>query len=208
MKWSSSGTDFAQAPVGTHVARCIKVIDIGTQKGEYKGAPTFKRQCIISFELPTELMDDGKPFIVSRFYTASLSERSNLRHHLEMWRGRAFTKEELLGFDSSNILGKPCMLTIMHTEKGKARIESITSLPKGMQCPPQFNKSVIFSLDEFVPEVYESLSDGLKRMIELSPEYAHIRNPAPHGPMHDDDSPDDFEAANAKLLEMESDIPF
>lgn len=208
MKWSQSDKEFAQAPVGTHVARCIKVIDIGTQKGEYLGAVNFKRQCIISFELPNELMDDGKPFIVSRFYTASLSERSNLRHHLELWRGRAFTKEELLGFDSSNILGKPCMLTIMHSDKGKARIEGITSLPKGTQCPPQVNKSLIFSLDEFSPEIYESLSDGLRKMIHLSPEYAHIRNPAPHGPMHDDPVPDSFEAANRRLQEMEDDIAF
>ena len=60
MKWSDSGGgDFEQPPVGTTVARCVKIIDIGTQKGEYQGKATSKRQCIIGWELPNELMDDA-----------------------------------------------------------------------------------------------------------------------------------------------------
>ena len=63
MKWQDSGGgDFEQPPVGTHVARCIKVIDIGTQKGEYQGKANSKRQCIIGWELPTEFKNmDRQP---------------------------------------------------------------------------------------------------------------------------------------------------
>jgi len=149
------GKEFEQAPIGTHVARCIKVIDVGTQFGEYQGKPNAARKIVVSWELPNELMTEGdfegKPFIVSKFYTASLSEKANLRKDLVNWRGRDFTPEELQGFDSKNILGKPCMVQITTSEKGKSKVTGVMSLMKGTACPPQVNESVYFSLerDEF-----------------------------------------------------------
>ena len=185
MKWTDTGGgDFEQAPVGSHVARCVKIIDIGTQKGEYQGQANIRRQCIVGWELPNELMKEGdhagKPFTVSRFYTASLGEKANLRKDLENWRGRAFTEQELMGFASKNILGKPCMLSVTHNDKGKARVTGVMALPKGMQVPDQINPSVYFSLDEFDQAVFDALSDGYKKLIQSSPEYQHIANgPAP-----------------------------
>lgn len=182
MKWTDSGNgNFEQAPIGSHVARCIKVIDIGTQKGEYQGQVSIKRQVIIGWELPTELMETGeyagKPFTVSKFYTASLNEKANLRKDLANWRGRDFTEEELLGFESKNILGKPCMLSIIHNEKSKARVAGIMAIPKGIVVPEQVNPSVYFSLDQFDAVVFSSLSDGYKKLIQASPEYQHIQSP-------------------------------
>lgn len=184
MKWSDSGGgDFQQPPVGTHVARCIKIIDIGTQRGEYQGKATIKRQCIIGWELPSELMTEGdyagKPFTVSRFYTASLGEKANLRKDLANWRGRDFTKEELQGFEAKNILGKPCMLSLTTNEKGRVQVSGVMALPKAMQVPEQINQSVFFSLEwgEFNPILYDSLSDGIKKLIQVSPEYKNVTDP-------------------------------
>jgi hypothetical protein len=176
MKWvDTGGGDFEQAPIGTHVARCIKIIDIGTQKGEYQGQANFRRQVIIGWELPTELMTEGdykgKPFTVSKFYTASLGEKANLRKDLQNWRGREFTAQELGGFEAKNILGKTCMLSLTANEKGKTRVTGVMAVPKGMAVPPQVNDSVYFSLDEFNPQVFESLSKGYQKFIMASPEY-------------------------------------
>ncbi len=199
MKWSDTGgTDFEQAPIGTHVARCVKLIDIGTQKGEYQGKATARRQCIVGWELPTELMQDGensgKPFVVSRFYTASLGEKANLRKDLENWRGRQFTEQELQGFDSKNILGKPCMLSVIHNEKGKARVSGVMAVPKGMAVPDQINATVYFSLDEFDQKAFDALSEGYKKLIQASPEYQQIKaggsEVKPKG--HFDDMEDDI----------------
>lgn len=180
MKWADSGGgDFEPAPIGNHIARCVKVIDLGTQKGEYQGTPLIRRQVTIAWELPGELMTEGagkgKPFLVSKTYTASLSEKATLRKHLESWRGRAFTADELKGFDSKNILMKPCMLSILHTEKGKAQVSGVAAVPKGLEVPAQVNKSVYFSLepDEFSLEVYESLGKWHKETIAQSPEFIH-----------------------------------
>lgn len=206
MKWADTGGghDFAQPPLGTHPARCVRIIDIGTQKGEYQGEANIRRQCIIAWELPTELMPDGEkagqPFLVSKFYTASLSEKANLRKDLENWRTRAFTKEELGGFESKNILGKPCMLSLSANDKGKVRVTGVMALPKGMEIPPQVNGNVYFSLEraEFKTDVFESLSEGYKKMIRVSPEYQELLKPevkrVPAGKF--DDLDDDIPFAN------------
>jgi hypothetical protein len=204
MKWQDSGGgDFEQPPVGTHVARCIKIIDIGTQKGEYQGKATSKRQCIVGWELPTELMTEGefagKPFTVSKFYTASLGEKANLRKDLQNWRGRDFTDAELSGFDSKNILDKCCLVGLTPNDKGKIRVTAVMALPKGTTPPARINPIVYFSLDEFDQAVFDSLSDGYKKLISVSPEYQAIKNPTANG--HKGKLPGNFD-------EVMDDIPF
>jgi hypothetical protein len=172
MKWSDSGgKEFAPAPTGNHPARCIGIIDLGTQTGEWQGKPIVRRQCVIQWELPMEPMEDGRPFVVSKFYTASLSDKATLRHDLEAWRGREFTAEELAGFDSKNVLGKPCMVQVIHTDKGKAKVANVSALPKGLKVPDAANDLTFFSLDEFNQASFDGLSDWFKKTISSSPEY-------------------------------------
>lgn len=182
MKWQNNGSsDFEQAPIGTHIARCVKVIDIGTQRGEYQGKATVRRQCIIGWELPTELMTEGdsagKPFTVSRFYTASLNEKSTLRKDLAQWRGRDFTEQELAGFESKNVLDKCCLVSITPNDKGRARVTGVMALPKNTPVPDRVNGLTYFSLDEFDQKAFDSLSEGYKKLITASPEYRAIVTP-------------------------------
>jgi len=176
----NGNTSFEQPPTGSHAARCIAIIDLGTQRSTYEGEAQIKRQVIVRWELPTELMTTGdfagKPFTVSKFYTASLHEKSGLRKDLASWRGRDFTAEELKGFDLKSVLGKACMLAVGLSEKGKAKVTSVMGLPKGMNVPAQVNPSVHFSLDanEFKDEVFEALPKGFKEMIVASPEHIQL----------------------------------
>lgn len=175
---TDSGTNFEQAPVGSHIARCIKLIDIGTQTGEYQGQKLVKRQLVITWELCNELMSsgdsEGKPFCVSSFYTASLNEKANLRKHLMNWRGRDFTPEELKGFNLKNVLDKGCMLSVVHNEKEKAVVSGVMALPKGTSLTERVNDLVYFSLDEFDQKVFDKISDGFKKKITVSPEYLKL----------------------------------
>ena len=201
MKWTDSGKEFEQPPIGTEIARCIKIIDIGTQKGEYQGQANIRRQCIVGWELPNALMTEGdyagKPFVVSKFYTASLNEKANLRKDLENWRGKAFTEQELMGFASKNILGKTCMLSLTTNDKGKVRVTGVMAVPKGTKVVDQINPSVYFSLEpgEFDKAVFDALSDGYKKLITASPEYQETLKPA-------------AKSAGSKFDDMEDDIPF
>jgi hypothetical protein len=169
--------DFESTPIGSHIARCIKFIDLGTQKSEYEGKVSTRRQVIITWELPNELMSHGeyagKPFAISKFYTASLGEKANLRKDLENWRGRAFSNDELNGFDSANIVGKPCMVSVVvGTKEGSTKVAGVMALPKGMTCPAAINPFVHFSLEEFDAEVFNQLTPKIKEIVMASPEYA------------------------------------
>lgn len=181
----NEGADFAPPPAGTHVAVCYRLIDLGTQKTEYQGETKTQRKIMLSWELADELMEDGRPFTVSKRYTLSSHEKSTLRAHLEAWRGKAFTEAELdptnpAGFNIKNILGKGCLLSVVHnTKDGKtyANVGSLSKLIKGQVAPAPKNELVYFSLDDFDAATFDKLSDGLKQTIAASPEY--LRRGAP-----------------------------
>jgi hypothetical protein len=194
--------DFTPAPAGTHIARCIRIIDIGTHHGEYQGQPNVRNQVIVMWELPNETIEiDGqqKPILVSKFYTNSLSEKANLRRDLEAWRSRPFTAEELLKFDLMAILDKPCMLSVIHEDKNgktKAKVSSVSAPMKGMACPAAFNAPYAFWIDEFDQEKFDALSDGLKKLVMDSDEYKAMQH---------DSTP---KSRDTVADEFDDDIPF
>ena len=123
---------------GMHHAICYGLIDLGTHFDEmYKKT---NHKAMVQWEIPSlrlELTKDNEtvnvPRIISKRYTISLHEKSGLRKDLESWRGRAFTADELRGFDLNNLLGVNCNLNIVHqTRDGKthANISSIVPLMK------------------------------------------------------------------------------
>jgi hypothetical protein len=170
-------TTSTPAPVGNHPGRCVRVIELGTQTDEYKGESYTRPKVILSFELPTKLIESGprkgEPYMVSKWATNSLNENSALYKMLVTWRG-SLTLEELKdGFEAEQLLGEPCLVNIAHSENGKAKITNVTRVPEGMTVPPQVNESVLFSLDPdlFDPEVFEGLPETYKNKIVESPEY-------------------------------------
>lgn len=173
---SDSGSNYEQAPIGAHSARCIGLIDIGTQHGEYEGVPNVRRQVIIRWELPDEPMttgeNAGQPFTVSEFFTLSLGEKASLRKALVSWRGKDFTTDELKGFDMKSILGAACMLQVGRNKNDKAKVTAVMSRPKAVAVPAQVNPSVYFSLAAFDQSAFDKLSDGIKGLIEKSDEWA------------------------------------
>ena len=85
-----------------------------------------------------ETEEGNKPKILSKIFTNSLNEKSNLKKCLEAWRGKKFSEQELQGFDLVNILRKGCQLQVLHSEKnGKIypSIASFMALPKGTKVP-------------------------------------------------------------------------
>lgn len=181
-----SGGDFTPAPAGTHRAVCVGLVDIGTQRGEFQGQVTVRNQVIIRWELSDEPMEDGQPYIVSGFFTNSLNEKSRLRPLLEAWRGRAFTEEELGGFDLQSILGAPCLVTVIHKD-GRARVQSVSSLPKGMPKPQPKNPLKAFWIEEWSQAAFEALPAGFQKLIQQSDEYKEMVGSVKHESVPSDD---------------------
>ena len=174
---SGKGGGIKEIEPGPYLARCIRIIFLGTQAGKF--GP--KEKVMIQWELPTELIEggefDGKPRFISDTYNATIGEGSNLRKILEGWRCRAFTEEEIEAFDLKNILGVPCNIQIKHDENGKAKIDGVSKPMKGMECPPQMNPSVLFDFQEWIrgdtamDVIFSEMSDKMKAWIRRSEEY-------------------------------------
>lgn len=60
LKENGGGKEFEQASSGNHIARCVGLIDLGTQQSEYQGKTTYARKIVVRFELPNELTAGAK----------------------------------------------------------------------------------------------------------------------------------------------------
>ena len=189
-KQTSSGSDFKLPPAGSFLARLYRIIDIGTQTTEWMGKKKMQRKIIAMFELHGEDNDgqplqtaEGKPLIVSKRYTLSLDEKATLRKDLEAWRGKAFTQEELDGFNLEVLLGKCCMVSITHsTYDGKeyANIAGISQVPAALKKlgePVGVNELMIFTLEPFDQDKFNKLSEGMQGVIKKSAEYRNTFEP-------------------------------
>ena len=167
----TEGGTYTPAPEGTHGARLSQVIDLGTQEGMY--GP--KRNLMVTFELPSKLMDDGRPYTVTAWYTASLHRKGNLRGDLTSWLGRELTVEEIQGFSWEMFANTPCLVTITHktNDSGdvKAKVQNITAVPEGMTVGPLATERLILDLENFDEEVFSNISEGIQAIVQKSPEY-------------------------------------
>jgi hypothetical protein len=206
---SSGGTDFQLAPSGNHLARCYRIVDMGSHQNSYGNV---LRKILVSWELHGEddegnplATPDGKPLMISGNYTLSLSEKATLRALLEAWRNKPFTLDELAGFDITALLDKWCMLTIVHETSNKnqktyANVKTISPVPQAIKkngLPDGINKVASLSLEPetFDRGLFDSLSDGLKKKIMESPEYKKIGGGSVSKPSVD-------------LASLDDDVPF
>lgn len=171
--------DFELMEAGNYLARCVQVIDHGTQYNERYNNTS--RKVLLGFEFPTETKEvngEQVPWLQWRSFTLSLSDNANLRKELTSWRGKAFTHEELQGFDLCTVLGVPCMVNVQQYEgnDGVTRngLGAITPVPKGMEVPKQVTPSIKFLLHEFDQEVFDTFSEHHQEKIKKSKEYQEM----------------------------------
>jgi len=123
-------------PSGVHEAVCYLVADLGTHFSDMFGKSS--RKVVIGWEVPKFRIQIERndrtldlPRAISKQYTASLHEKSNLRKDLQLWRGKDFEDAELKQFDLKNILGKTCSLHIIHKKgnDGKTYANVVSIIP-------------------------------------------------------------------------------
>ncbi len=219
----ATGT-YTPPEAGTFTARCIGLIDLGTQTAVYEGESKAARKLLMQFEVTDtdNRRSDGSAHILSKRFTASLHPKAALRGFLEAWRGRPFTPEELRGFDLKTVLGAPALVNIVQAEKaGKvfANIAGAMKLPKGMPAPAGELELTHFDLSDVSWATFETLPERIRLQIEQSPEFAsaaagrpqrvHIPPPAPTPPAPAPAAPAAAGAgAGAGFEDLDEDIPF
>jgi hypothetical protein len=172
------------APEGTHIANLIQVIHIGTLNKEFKGKPKKSDTVRLTFELTDELyvFDEKKgeePFVVSREFALSWSDKSNLKPFVIAMTGKDLRDTD--EYDIANLLGKGFMVSVVHEEAKNgniyANIKAATSLPKKTVAPEPINDLVEFSwYDEegelqFDSEAFDVLPEFIQNKIMESEEY-------------------------------------
>lgn len=174
---TKSNGNYSPPPSGMHIARCYRLVDMGTQPKTFQGKPTGEaRKIMASFELLIEeKMEDGRPFTISKSWFLSMHEKASLRRDLESWRGRRFSPEEEAGFDVSKLLGAYCLLNVTE-EQGQdggtyTTIKAITPMVKGMEKPAPINANFVFDMDDPDMNAFEKFSDKMKDTIKGSREW-------------------------------------
>jgi len=184
----TEGQERQLPPADNLPARCVQIIDLGTQESEWEGVKSSKRKLRLTWELPTVEFtgQEGDTYhpVVSREYTASLHEKSILRPMLEAWRGRPFSSDELENFEITKLLDATCLIQVTHKEKKTggqyAAIANISKLPKGMECPDRVRPLVEYSASEGGTETYQELPPWLQEKIFAAPEFHEAKkNGAP-----------------------------
>lgn len=204
----SNSTPRELIEAGMHIARCYKMVQIGTVSENVLGTMTVMQKVRIGWEFPemTKVFKEGdqpKPLVFEQEYTLSMGEKSNLRKMLTSWRGKPFSDEEAKSFDITKLLGVPCLLNITHKQaksdatKLYEQISSITPLMKGQICPPQINQTFVLSYDDFDQTKFDSLPDFIKDKMKSSTEYASMTA-----------KPGDFIPHTSTSPEDDDDLPF
>jgi hypothetical protein len=177
---SSKGEGFEKPPAGNHPAVLVAIIDMGTQRQEYQGNVTWPERAFFVWELVTKRQEGYKEknHVIGIDLTVSLNVKSKLRLWIEARSGKKIRDGE--AYDISQELGKPCLLNILHSDKGYAKVEGVAAIPDGFTVPSPQNAPVIISLDEFkagtpipawVPYLFgEPLGDHIRRCKELTAE--------------------------------------
>ena len=169
-------------PAGSYPARCVSIIDIGTQYNEKYDK---HQRCIrFTFELPTELVvyEESKgeePRLIWKEFTLSFSEKAWLRKNLIQWLGKDPIVKWAEMFDIDSLLWLTCTLSIGVIEVSKWEINvvnSISALTKGMKMDKAHNALTKLNLYDFDIEVYKAQPKFIQDKIVKSAEWETIRD--------------------------------
>lgn len=139
MKLSKSKSSTREQPAeDNYFARIVSVTNLGVQPGFlYMGEmtrPSHKME--VTYELVTTQMSDGRPFWVSEELPASASSKKAAQ------RFQAYGIP--IDSDLHDLLGKPVMVTVVHSEKGYANVRNVAGVPGGISVPDLRNPSFLF----------------------------------------------------------------
>lgn len=213
---STGDSDFVPVPVGMHLARCYRIVDLGTQPKQTEYGIKHQRTIMVNFEVHGDGPDGkplvttrGEPMSISQDYNLTLNEKSTLSKHLEGWRGATFSEAERNGgFDIKKILGVWAMINVTAStskKNGKVyhNISGLLQVPRMIKdagLPEGFNALGFFSMEDDKPdmETFNSVSQYHQNKIKQSPEWQRMTGEAPPAQAPQAKGQDDFD----------DDIPF
>lgn len=158
---------------GVYMAVCIGFIDLGEQYSEKFKSYTNKGMYV--WELPGETIEiDGeqKPRQLSKEFTISASNKSNLRKFIETWNSKSYSDEDFMEFDVFEQVGKPCQLNVVLNEtKEYSNVDNLMPIPRGFPAPTTDTKLIKWDMEAWDDEVFQELPEWIQEKIKKSTQY-------------------------------------
>lgn len=173
-------------PAGTHRAVLYKIINLGTLDTEWQGQAKKSHKIRLIWELSDEEViyttkdergqeiEKTAPFAVGRKFTLSMGDNSHLFPFVQGMIGVALTDDERYNFDIESLLGRECLITVVHAEyEGRkfAQVTNASTLPKGMEKPKQINETVMLDVRKLSQQEIGELPEYIRVDMEASSEY-------------------------------------
>lgn len=171
---------------GEYPAICFQIIQIGSQRFEKEGREWFSPQVLLGFEIPS-LTYETKSGVVSAIksgtYFLSLNPSRNgtigLREIIDGFRGNSeWSEEELEKFNISDILGKPCLITVAEVESKGKSYSNITAVAPfvGEGMLAGLREPVLITVEDFGNgDLLGTLPNWIQVKIQASKEYREMQ---------------------------------
>lgn len=171
--------EYKQVPAGSHIARIFQLIDLGVQTSTFykdnEGNDKKQHKIMLTFEIPSQKLDDGTPMVISKEFTLSMSPKANLRKFIQDMLGIKLSDTEATDFDLETLIGKTAIVSVAHIPSTKdankkyANVTSAMPLMDGMTAHEAVNKPLVFSTGEFNQEIYNLIPEWIQKKIALPP---------------------------------------
>jgi hypothetical protein len=158
---------------GVYMAVCVGIIDLGEQYSEkFK---SYANKILFVWELVGETVEvDGeqKPRQLSKEFSISSSKKSNLRGFISSWNGKTYSDDEFSDLEIFDQIGKACQLQVVLNETGEyANVDNLMQLPKGFPIPKTETVPILWDMDNWNDEVFETIPEWIQEKIKTSSQY-------------------------------------
>lgn len=211
---SEGNSNIPKLENGVYTALSSMLIDLGFQKSVLDN--NIRRKFMMVWTIIGEFIEVNKeqlPRVMSKEYTLSLNEKSNLRKDLQAWRGQAFTEEELQGFNLITVMNKPCQLQIINEEKnGKTynNISAIMAMPKGMTVEPLQETTVFITNNPETWNNWEKIPKWIKEKIKKAEgfEKSELKQFVDEFEKMEEQNNTEVTATNNDVIDSDDSLPF
>lgn len=188
---SNSGMSNPVLEPDNYPARLVQVIDMG-KRASFFDPEKINHEINLTYELVSEFMvdDKGEPIedkplwlsetinmvdmpdhmTVSEIYADQFKSKSKL-----VQRCKTFDPKGELDFDLTELVGKPCSLTVVQYKKKDDslgnKIGAVTGLMKGMVIAELVDEPKVFALDEPDMTIFGSLPEWFQEKIKENIEF-------------------------------------
>lgn len=171
---------FFKAPVGSHPAIIVWIAELGTAMSNYGKDDREQDLLRVFYEIEATVNTakeweaeklEEKLIIVEQNYTAIITEKSKLGKAIAGIYGKQ--AKEIKDFSLDHLLGKKCVINVVHNDAGYTSVDSVSMESKKMNYHEQEKESFYFWLneDEFSHEIFDSFAPFVRERIEQSREY-------------------------------------